>query len=544
MKPFYIHNLLTLYKRVFLCLVFLLSINVQAQNKFQKLYARKDSTNGASAIGSVKQLSDGSFILAGDIDYCHNCQFDNLIVKTDANGDTLWTKIMGGTRDDFSAFVIQLADGNYLFTGTTQSFGHQATANIYGAYIYAVKTNTNGDTLWTKIYGGTNTDNAHNNNISDLQTTLDGGYIILGNSNISPTTAAKYKPILIKCNANGDTLWTKMYLPKNKLGKLINLNNIIQTPIDSGYMVVGSLADTSGGIIVTNVGEDGLVAKLDKWGNVVWSKTYGASGSDLFSGVATCGSGYIVTGNTASFRGDDYMYTLKLDSVGDTLWTKIYGPVLHGNYFEKQNDTSFVIFGYASLGGILAVKINDKGTNTFTQVYNNNGIIGEPNVTNDGGYIIPGRTTDYGSWYGEGLLIKADGFGNSGCYQGDSTVGTYAAPSSIKIDTINTMHFPISVNSTQTQITSGVVIGTVCSNVGVEQFANNTQIKIYPNPAQNKITIDANHVIDVKLFDVIGNQIISTNQTQVDVSNLTDGVYFVQVKTTQSTSTQKIIVQH
>ena len=71
----------------------------------------------------------------------------------------------------------------------------------------------------------------------------------------------------------------------------------------------------------------------------------------------------------------------------------------------------------------------------------------------------------------------------------------------------------------------------------------NSIIKIYPNPAQNKITIDANDIIDVKLFDVIGKQITSTKDNNVDVRNLPEGVYFIQVQTKQSITTQKIIVQ-
>ncbi|MFI5140936.1 MAG: multicopper oxidase domain-containing protein [Bacteroidia bacterium] len=69
-------------------------------------------------------------------------------------------------------------------------------------------------------------------------------------------------------------------------------------------------------------------------------------------------------------------------------------------------------------------------------------------------------------------------------------------------------------------------------------------VLLYPNPAQNKIIIDATDVIDVKLFDVLGKQITSTKTTEVDVSNLPEGVYFIQVQTKQNTTTQKIIVQH
>ena len=78
---------------------------------------------------------------------------------------------------------------------------------------------------------------------------------------------------------------------------------------------------------------------------------------------------------------------------------------------------------------------------------------------------------------------------------------------------------------------------------GINQLANNN-IKIYPNPANNKITIDANDILDVKLFDVLGKQITATKTNDVDVSNLNEGVYFIQVQTKQNTTTQKIIIQH
>ncbi|HXU27044.1 MAG TPA: T9SS type A sorting domain-containing protein, partial [Bacteroidia bacterium] len=84
----------------------------------------------------------------------------------------------------------------------------------------------------------------------------------------------------------------------------------------------------------------------------------------------------------------------------------------------------------------------------------------------------------------------------------------------------------------------------VCTLGGINQFSNNTQVKIYPNPAQNKITIDATDVVDVKLFDMLGKQITTSKENQIDISNFTNGIYFIQVKTNTSMSTQKIIVQH
>lgn|GEM_PF-4888324 len=74
--------------------------------------------------------------------------------------------------------------------------------------------------------------------------------------------------------------------------------------------------------------------------------------------------------------------------------------------------------------------------------------------------------------------------------------------------------------------------------------AQTSAIKVYPNPAQSKITVDASDIISVKLFDMLGKQITSVKSTDIDVSTLIDGVYFVQVQTKQKITTQKIIVQH
>jgi uncharacterized repeat protein (TIGR01451 family) len=95
---------------------------------------------------------------------------------------------------------------------------------------------------------------------------------------------------------------------------------------------------------------------------------------------------------------------------------------------------------------------------------------------------------------------------------------------------------------------AAIVTNTSVNNFGtpLDIKNNNIQssIKIYPNPANNKIMIDANDVVDVKLFDVLGKQIFSTKENNIDVSNFNDGVYFIQVQTKQGTTTQKIIVQH
>jgi hypothetical protein len=79
---------------------------------------------------------------------------------------------------------------------------------------------------------------------------------------------------------------------------------------------------------------------------------------------------------------------------------------------------------------------------------------------------------------------------------------------------------------------------------GIANYTNHNTINIYPNPANNKIIIDATDVVEVKLFDVLGKQVTNAKTNQIDVSNFNDGIYLIQVQTKQNMYSQKIIVQH
>jgi hypothetical protein len=120
-------------------------------------------------------------------------------------------------------------------------------------------------------------------------------------------------------------------------------------------------------------------------------------------------------------------------------------------------------------------------------------------------------------------------------------------------DTITSNEFYVTINNgiktnnagTYSNLNTGTDSVALSQGItAINQISNNSTIKIYPNPANNKITIDANDVVDIKLFDVLGNEITSVKQNQIDVSNFNDGVYFIQVQTSTGTTTQKIIVQH
>jgi len=88
--------------------------------------------------------------------------------------------------------------------------------------------------------------------------------------------------------------------------------------------------------------------------------------------------------------------------------------------------------------------------------------------------------------------------------------------------------------------------------LGIEQVNNlNSEVSVYPNPAINQIQItisDNIEVSEIKILDVIGNEVavptIKQGKVIVDVTNLQNGVYFINVKAGNETAIKKVVVNH
>jgi len=91
------------------------------------------------AANSIQQTSDGGYIVAGETSSSAGDNAELWILKLNARGDILWQKIYGGSKDEIARSIRQTSDGGFIVAGETSSFG------AGGADFWILKIDENGN---------------------------------------------------------------------------------------------------------------------------------------------------------------------------------------------------------------------------------------------------------------------------------------------------------------------------------------------------------------------------------------------------------------
>lgn len=269
------------------------------------------------------------------------------------------------------------------------------------------KNEINVKNVWQKIYGDYEDEEAYY-----IQQTKDGGYIIAG-------SCEKYGRgtdiLVIKLNSYGNIEWEKTFGGKNN-----DKAYSIQQTFDDGYIIVGEINQQ----FTPLRGGDLVLIKIDSKGNLLWQKTFGGDDFDEATSVkCTKDGGYIVAGWTSSFgnSGSD-CYVIKVDKNGKVLWQKTYGGNSDDEAWDicESEDGGYVIVGRtisfgAKLWDLYVIKIDNKGNVLWEKLYGGNGDDWGKSIqpTKDGGYIIAGRSNSSNDKYkyDEIYILKIDSKG-------------------------------------------------------------------------------------------------------------------------------------
>jgi hypothetical protein len=353
------------------------------------LWTKTYGGTGNDVGNSIKQTLDGGYIIAGYTESFGAGQQDVWLLKTDANGDTVWTKTYGGVYNDWAECVQQTNDGGYIIAANLGALGWGGT--------WLIKTDSIGGITWTQIYGGW---------CHEVQQTSDGGYVTVKNY----WGPGGYHGFLLKTDASGDTIWTSDDLHAYGFS--------VRQTFDGGYIVAGEEyigQGTSGP----------WLAKLDTLGDTIWCRTLlfsspPAQNTRFLSVKQTLDSGYVACGLRIWADYSCVLCIIKTDHQGDTLWTRQYGDSLalfewFANSVQLTNDNGYILTGgrdtlWTQVGDLVLLKIDENGDTLWFMVCS--GVSDEEGhevqQTNDGGYIVVGSTESYGAGGKDVWIIKTE----------------------------------------------------------------------------------------------------------------------------------------
>lgn len=273
----------------------------------------------------VHQTQDGGFILDGYTTSYGNGQNDIWLIKTDSNGNKIWDKTYGGTGSESSRSVHQTEDGGYIIGGSTDSFGNGNTDFL------VIKTDAAGILQWQKTFGTRNEDYCQ-----AVQQLPNGNYILTGDWDLSGTSDL----CLIEIDSEGNELWSKLFS-----GDQIGFPSDLQLTSDGGFIIAGTLIDLSGNAYI-------WLLKTDVTGDLIWEKTFGTDVPQIAIAVhQTTDNGFFVGGWTMPSDLKRSMVVLKVDETGNLLWEKRF-PIgqstesyVNGPGLDVTNDGSYIIAG-------------------------------------------------------------------------------------------------------------------------------------------------------------------------------------------------------
>jgi hypothetical protein len=473
----------------------LLGINVYAQ---QTYFSHRYNLDNYEVPFSV--LQDGNNYIVGMASTSQGSKLKTSLSSFDSIGTHLWTKFIESPSASFYpgdvGSLIKTTDGGFAIAGTISDSIDTASGALY-------KFDVNGDSVWTVSFGDTAFQK-----FNQVKQTWDGGYILIGGS----STIDYWQDVwLVKTDSVGNVEWQKYFGLPNVSEEGYS---VVQTT-DGGYFLGGERFYFS-----TENGDWNMI-KTDSVGNFQWERLFGGQYKEICKSVLQTQDGNLVGGGYYTIyclnphNGSPFCQPniIKLDTAGNLLWNKKYGPVKYdtglysicetssgdlvgaGTYYVDDSSSTFQYQG-------IVLKVNSNGDSLWYrnyaflhQLYSDN-ILYDIRSTSDGGLIACGwldpSLPDTGfidSW-----LLKLD---SMGC------------------DTANCWMY-----------------------VGVEDNQiYDHRLVICPNPSPGIFHIQTKEKIEkLEVFSYTGEKIILNNADlyEIDLCHAATGIYIYKITTSMN----------
>lgn len=331
-------------------------------------------------VNGVAAAGDGGFVIAGST-YSFDPQHEDVyLVKVDREGNRIWERTYGTSKDDRAYAVVPSDDGGFVVAGYANSPPDYRDTTS-SADIYLLKVDADGNKVWETIYGEDGYEWAF-----CITQSQDGGFIVGGSKPRQVGGHICRRVCVLKIDVDGNKVWEKTYG-----GSRDDRAFAITQSGDGGYVLAGFGNDE----------QDVYVLKIDSGGEKMWDKTYGGGGRDYAQGIVRTDDGFIVVGFTIASGLELDLYMLRIDRDGGKLWERILNKTTSSwaNTIVRSGDGFVIVGGLGGLGDSRAylAKIDCSG-NVIWETFNwTLGLEGTDMVeTGDGGFVLVGGSSLYG----------------------------------------------------------------------------------------------------------------------------------------------------
>ncbi len=495
-----------------------------------------------------------------------------------------WAKCFGGTDGEVGRCIRQTKDTGYIVLGNAGSANGHVYKNEGSEDCWIVKLDKFGDTVWTRVLGGSELEFG-----ISVQQTYDDGFIVAAQSSSSNGDFAggrtgNYDCWIIKLDQSGKTQWKKQF---GGTGNDVPRDILITE--DSGYIVAGTSSSGNGDIVGNHGSSDFWVLRLNKSGDIIWTKSYGGTGSDqAFSIYRKNNTGYLLAGQSDSKNGDvrgnhgkiDY-WILEINNNGDTLWTKTLGGKEDdfGQSIQQTIDGGLVIGGASKSGNgdvtghhgdstradLWIVKLNSNREiewqkslgGTHDEALYGTLLAFSMMQTPDGGNIIVSYTRS-----ADGDITSNNGgsdvwllkLTNSGSIEWQRSLGGTTTDYGYSVlQTFDGSYVFSGMAGTNSGDVSGnqgsadlwvVKFASAGSSVVSTEF---TKLQVYPNPSEGSFYIKSAPIGSIlSVMDMMGKVLYSSNitheKTNIRLSDIGAGTYMLKIEENGAVAYRKIIV--
>ena len=526
-------------KFCFVFSVLLFSASAFAQHYFLKTYG---GAGAYSDFAAIIKTADGGFAATGYTEL-NGAKGEVLLVKLDATGNIQWSKTYGTDSVDAGAALQQMPDGGFAIAGYT--YGSPNDVAYDDGLL--IRTNANGNLLWSKAFGGNDYDEFAALTLQDS--------MLVASGNTSSFGTGLEAGLITRTDASGNLDWA--------VAASQNLFQAYQAVIktsDGNYLAAGQTLKSG------SLSFDPFIVNYNNDGSVLWSKRFGITGGQVIYAIAEAkDGGYVFTGTSPASVANSSPEILiaKIAHDGTFEWAKTFGSPFYdrAQSIVINSDSSITVAGHTRIDTatnrdvVSAISVTGSGVFKWSKILADTTAgshvtamcSGAANSFAMAGYTYVGQT------YGAGFVRYTNMDASTpSCnqYNVSFTQSSLTATDSVGVNEASggTMN-----NIVLNQANVNLTIDTVCDSLviisAVEKIEKNNSMMLFPNPSTTQLNIVFNDfavVQQVNIFDVAGKILFSTPKINsslltVDVRNFAPGIYLVRTETENGWLTKKFL---